>query len=65
MINQGYSDAKQQIAASGLQGNARDVYEESAALLNQEIGGSTSNEIQNRRDMHLSAYYKLKNSLNN
>lgn len=34
MINQGYSDAKQQIAASGVKGNARDIYEESAALLN-------------------------------
>lgn len=34
MLNQGYSDAKQQITASGLKGNARDVYEESATLLN-------------------------------
>lgn len=62
MIQQGYDDTKAIIQSSGPNGNAKQFYEESAALLKEETGVKRTAQ-NNTRDNLLNSYNKLKNSL--
>ncbi|EAR94074.1 patatin family phospholipase (macronuclear) [Tetrahymena thermophila SB210] len=63
MIQQGIDDATNIIKSSGLNGNAREVYEESVKLMQKENAFYQHSQT-NKTEKMLDAYNKIKNSLN-